>query len=410
LGLAALFASLAVGSALATGVEVSIQREETRVRVLFTGTLESAESIEGPWSSVPGAASPYEIPAAEITRFFRARDADGESVFASASAAGLTVEGPLQQHFELALAGLPDGIFPPRREKPWFEGTLHYAGLELPVELRVRGNSSLQECPFPKLKFKLDREHRVGTPFADAREIKIGTHCAEGGEGPVGRLRDQRAAFREALAYEAMATLRFTTPRIRRAVITYFDTSEGSEGRETGWQVTRHAFLLEDIEVLAERLGGRALSDEEIGKLTDARLDKVLITELHLLHALLGNWDYQLSVDGRWLWNTEVIAFPDGSYLPVPGDFDLASWVTGVVRRAAPHDYHPEMPDVEREARYRVEQLATSVGAEVFAEAAHRFSTSWHALDQLVAGAAIDAAGRTNAGRHLAAFAAAIGE
>ncbi len=391
-------------------VEVSIRREAARVQVLFAGTLESAERIEGPWSSVPGGASPYEIPAAEITRFFRARDAASESVFASASVAGLSVEGPLQQHFVLALAGLPDGIFPPRREKPWFAGTVRYAGLELPVELRVRGNSSLQECPFPKLKFKLDREHREGTPFADAREIKIGTHCAEGGEGPVGRLRDQRAAFREALAYEAMATLLFTTPRVRRAEITYSDASAGREGRETGWQVARQAFLLEDIEVVAERLGGRALSDEEIGKLTDARSDEVLITELHLLHALLGNWDYQLSVDGRWLWNTEVIAFPDGSYLPVPGDFDLASWVTGVVRHAAPHDYHPEMPDVEREARYRVEQLAKSVGAEVFAEATHRFSTHRHALDQLVAGAAIDAAGRTNATRQLAAFYTALGE
>lgn len=92
----------------------------------------------------------------------------------------------MQAHFDLALAGIPDGIFPPRREKPYFVGKVWYSGHEVPVQLRVRGNSSLQECPFPKLKFKVARVDRVGTRFADAREVKLGTHCADGGRGTVG--------------------------------------------------------------------------------------------------------------------------------------------------------------------------------------------------------------------------------
>jgi len=43
------------------------------VRVTFTGVLQSAASIEGPWNDVSGAANPYTTPLDQRTRFFRAR-------------------------------------------------------------------------------------------------------------------------------------------------------------------------------------------------------------------------------------------------------------------------------------------------------------------------------------------------
>jgi hypothetical protein len=101
----------------------------------------------------------------------------------------LITTGPFQRHFDLAFAGTPDGIFPPKREKPYFDGTLQMTGFDIPVSLRVRGNSSLQECPFPKLKFKVSREHRTGTPFFDARG-KTRHALRRGSHGNIGRLRD----------------------------------------------------------------------------------------------------------------------------------------------------------------------------------------------------------------------------
>jgi hypothetical protein len=281
---------------------------------------------------------------------------------------------------------------------------VRFAGFELPIQLRVRGNSSLQECPFPKLKLKVSRQDRADTPFADAREIKIGTHCAEGGEGTIGRLRDQTATFREALAYEVMAQLGFTAPRVRRARIEYRDTSPTNAPSPTGWELARDAFILEHIEVVGERMGGRALDDEEVVALTDAGFEEDLITALRLLHTLLGNWDYALSADGRELWNTDVIALPSGQLVPVAGDFDLASWVTEVVRSSAPHDYHPELEDVEREARYGIELIQKESSPEAFENARGQFQFQREAIESHVAEAAVDMAGRANALRHLAAF------
>lgn len=388
---------------LAPGPTLAVHRENGQVAIVFDGTLQAADSLAGPWADVPGAASPHLPEATGPRRFYRSRGPDG--IFGSGSIATLSFEGPFQVHFELAHAGVPDGIFPPRREKPYFEGTLETGPWTLPARMRVRGNSSLQECPFPKLKFKVSAADRAGTPFFDAREIKLGTHCSdEGGRGPVGRLREEIATHREGLAYEAMQALGFRSPRVRRARVTFRDTSP-VEGRETaGWQVTRQALLLDDIEVVAERLGGRALDDEEIAALSKADFDETVVTGLRFLHALLGNWDYALTLDGRGLWNTEVIRTANGRLEPVAGDFDLASWVTGILRPSFPWDYHPELPELERQARYELEQIQGRASKASFEAATERFRNHESALTTLVEQAEVDEAGRTNALRHLEAF------
>lgn len=386
-----------------------LERGEAGFLVYFSGVLESAQSPLGPWLEVPGASSPHTVTAEGVHLYYRERhEYAGGPLFAASTTAPFTVTGPLQLHFEMALAGVPDGFFPPRRDKPYFDGSVLIGGKLVPLTLKVRGNSSLQECPFPKLKFKIGKEARLGTPFEEAREIKIGTHCAESGRGNIGRLRDERATYREALAYELMDTLGFTSPKVRRARIAFHDTSPPKEFSDTGWQVTRNALLLEDIEVVAVRLGGTALTDEEIQALTDANLNPSLVAGLKLFHALLGNWDYSLSSEGRGLWSTEVVKLADGSYLPVAGDFDLSSFVTERVQLNAPWDFFPELPDLEREARYRVNQVRTQVSDAVWASALERFAGRRTALEARINAADLDEPGRESAQRHVAAFYEAI--
>jgi len=381
---------------------INIQREASEIRIAFTGTLQSAGAVTGPWLDLTNVSNPYTVDVTTGPAFFRSRHPD--SIFASTSVIAMTLTGPLQKHFDLAYAGLPDGIFPPLREKPAFDGIAQVPGFTTPVTLRVRGNSSLQECPFPKLKLKVGKDERVLTPFFDAREIKIGTHCAEGGRGTIGRLREEIAAYREALAYEVMNVLGFISPRLRRASITYHDTTSTNDNPISGWQVTRLAMIFDDVEVVAERLGGRALDDEEVAALTDARFDPQLIGDLQFLHALLGNWDYRLSLDGRGLWNTDVIELPTGSLVPMAGDFDLCSWVTEIVKVSAPHDYLPELPPIERQARYELEQIQRRVSAAIFSQATSRFTEKRSAIEAQVAAALLDGAGRSNAVRHVTAF------
>jgi hypothetical protein len=387
---------------------IAILREGQRVKIDFAGVLLSADDLGGTWEPVPDADAPHIVAADRAGGYFRAGPYGTNSIFSSTSLVTISVSGPLQAFFDLAYAGTPDGIFPPVRQKPYFEGGVSLAGFALPVSLRVRGNSSLQECPFPKLKFKVAAEHRVGTPFADAREVKIGTHCAEGGRGGIGRLRDQTAAFREVLAYEALRLTGFHAPRVRRARIVYQDTTPPTnEAATVGWRITREALLLEDIEVLAARLGARVLDEVEITQIQPGAFDAQLAADMQFFHALIGNWDYSLAWDSRGVWNTEVLEMADESgkwLVPVAGDFDLASWVTGIARRRAPRDYHPEMGDIERETRYELEQIQKRCPPAVFAAARERFFAVRPALESHLLIVRVDDEGRAIALRHFHAF------
>jgi hypothetical protein len=381
---------------------IAISRKDGQVTITFNGALESATQLSGPWLDLTNATNPFtEIPAT-AQRFYRARESGG--VFSSSSILHWTLRGPFQTNFNLAFAGTPDGIFPPKRAKDYFDAHVTMGALELPVTMRIRGNSSLQECPFPKLKLKVSKENRAGTPFAEAREIKIGTHCAEGGRGNIGRLRDERAAWREALAYETMQALGFVSPKVRRTVIEYHDTTAPDQSGNSGWTVLRHAFVAEDIELVADRLGGQALTDEEIAALAPNSFDPQLVVDLELLHGLFGNWDFSLgNTDGR-VWNTEVIALAEGTVLPVAGDFDLASWVTETARLSTPREYHPELGEIERQALYTIEGIAARAGAERFAAGRTRFLEHRSEIEANIQVTEIDDAGRSNALRHVAAF------
>jgi hypothetical protein len=393
---------VAVSLRAAVPPSLEMVRDANGARLVFTGILESSAAVEGPWSVVPGAVSPWiDDATAKGARFFRART---EGLFDARTVLEWAVQGPMQTHFELAHAGMPDGIFPPKREKPYFDGRVQMGEYDLPATVRVRGNSSLQECPFPKLKLKWSRKDREGTPFASAREIKIGTHCAEGGRGPVGRLREESATYREALAYEVMEVLGFLTPRVRRARIDYRDTSPTNEVGGTGWEIQRKAMMVEDIEVVGERLGGRALTDDEVTALRDAGFEDQLLIDLKCFHALLGNWDYSLAQSGDNLWNTEVIELPGGRKVPVAGDFDLASWVTGEVRVNAPHDYRPDLDDLARETFFKLGEIRNQTSEAAFAASQARFVARHVAMESWINSAEVDDEGRTNALRHVSVF------
>lgn len=263
--------------------------------------------------------------------------------FESKDALELKLSGNLGDAFRAAFAGTPDGIVPPDRVTDPFAGSLAY---EFPdgtphtatVELEVRGSSSLQECAFPKLK--LNFESRVkdeADTFYDTSKLKIGTHCGEedSTNGNIGRLRNEKAAFREEVVYQLARATGITIMQTRPAVIEYSDTST-----EAGFEspLTRKAFLLEHVDELARRLDAKAAKDPSTcGDNPDARPDHQSVLRIKMFHAMVGNWDWELgpaAMDGcgASLHNTEVLTNKDGSLTLVPADFDLAALVVGEVR------------------------------------------------------------------------------
>ncbi|MBL4632663.1 MAG: hypothetical protein JKY56_02250 [Kofleriaceae bacterium] len=275
----------------------------------------------------------------------------------------ISISGPMQTAFDAAFAGQPDGFFPPIRIKESFLGELRYtaAGNEvvLQVKLKVRGNSSLQECAFPKMKIStfVDDE-RANSIFYKAKRVKIGTHCADLGDddtGIIGRLRNQKAAYRESFIYQMMRKLDMPSKWTRPALITYTDTS--ATGLNTGWTVERMAFLFDNADNLVKRYGLALREEGAWGQADSDKVNRLLAAKIHFLHALIGNWDWELPLVAsgpQAPWNMHFLVGDGGELRPVAYDFDLSSVVTGKPYRAnqLPDELYPDEPLLFRQAAY----------------------------------------------------------
>jgi hypothetical protein len=232
--------------------------------------------------------------------------------------AKLTVEAPLQKLF--GSTSEDDDFSVP--------GTVTIGDVVLrDVAVSVRGHTSRREteCTFPKLKLKLK----------GAGSIKIGTHCGEAADDQLtpkyGRLANEKAPHREALAYRMLQAAGVPTLRARPARVTYVDPSAG------GQPLVRNAFLLEDDDDAMKRAGGTAeLTMENFGNVVTrkASADAALVA---FGEAMIGNFDWCLKFapddmyrcdDSKPLWN--VLAFDRGGAAALMmKDLDLASIVVG---------------------------------------------------------------------------------
>lgn len=358
-------------------------------------------------------------------------------VFADRSVLPLTIEAPFEDLFAAAHAGEPNGPLPgvPRRTFDEAPGkiTFHLAsGAErtLDVTVKVRGNSSLVECPFPKLTVKLTdaaKDQAKDTPFAKNTKFKVGTHCADAGDGDrgtVGRLRNEKSPLREQLVLAQLEQLLPITLASRPARVVYVDA-------KTHATTERSGFVVEHEEKLARRSGAPKehcrtvdgaedcdplLTDSEIAALDPRQgMDRDRIAALTLFHAAVGNWDWHLDVGpveahAERVWNHDVLLLPkdptkpdgDLTMVPVAHDFDLASAVTGRVGVNA-----PTPASLAAQAKEYLKRTAGLTPEEV-ARAKDLFHAKKSALYAAVDASSADDAGRALSKAHLDAFFAAI--
>lgn len=240
---------------------------------------------------------------------------------------------------------------------------------DLPVQVRLRGNTSQVEsqCPFPKmtLSFEKDRDgERVskGTLFDGLKTVGIGTHC---GGKPGSSVRFHRvwgglSPHREALIYKAQELLSIPGFQAAPASFSYIDSKTGKgpvEPPPSGFAVNRPmpAFFLEDIKTFVHYADGKEIRAADsrfkdpdkpyiftsiVNAQRDARaagstiepIDPKDIIRILLFQALVGNYDWELRIspgdipDSQGLWNIKVVE-AGGNWIVFPYDYDLAGWV-----------------------------------------------------------------------------------
>lgn len=176
------------------------------------------------------------------------------------------------------------------------------------IRVRTRGKFRLKTCEFPPLKFKFKKKDLKARGLQPFNDLKLVTHCSEESELYEDRL------FREYLAYKLYNRLSDQSFRVQLVRITYVD-KHNNRNRYKRW-----AFVVEDIEEVAARLGGQpfegyGITQENMVPGADARVAG--------FEFLLGNTDWDIASNR----NVKFVQLPDSVYIPIPYDFDFSGFV-----------------------------------------------------------------------------------
>ncbi len=177
------------------------------------------------------------------------------------------------------------------------------------IELSVRGKYRRQYCDFPPLSLKFDRDDLRSRQLNKHNKIKLVTHCLDT------RAEGQQNLLREYLVYKMYQELTAQSYRVQLIRLHYIDDAK----RVNGFK--RYAFLIEDTDDMAERIGGTECDD----CLNPAPqvLDRQAENRHALFQYLIGNTDYSLPM----VRNLKLITMPNGTLVPVGYDFDFAGMV-----------------------------------------------------------------------------------
>lgn len=180
--------------------------------------------------------------------------------------------------------------------------------LVLEAKVKVRGNFRRQRsnCQFPPLRLNFKKNQLEGTIFDGQDKIKLVTHCR------TNRSAYEQYVLQEYLMYKTYNLLTEKSFKVRLLKITYGDERGKSD------PFTRYGFLIEDEDLMAERLGGRIL---DVKNVHPNQTDRELSNLLAIFQFMMGNTDW--SIPG--LHNIKLV-MPEkgGAPTPVPYDFDMS--------------------------------------------------------------------------------------
>jgi hypothetical protein len=228
-----------------------------------------------------------------------------------------------------------------RSDTEYLDGTFSYidtSGDEqtLSLKLRARGVYRRQRntCNLPPIRLNFQKKQVAGTEFAGQDKLKLVTHC--------NHRRDvyEQYVLKEYLAYRIFNTITDYSFRTRLLKIDYVDSDDGGKT----W--SKYGFVIEDDDLLAERLGAEVV---KVSRIAYEALDRQQAILVSVFQYLIGNTDYSLVASARdddCCHNTVLLSVADGNYIPVPYDFDFSGLVNA--RYAKPNANLPIKSVVRR--------------------------------------------------------------
>lgn len=217
---------------------------------------------------------------------------------------------------------------------PWRNATLTSTGTDgvaktIPIKMRTRGIWRLKKCEYPPIRLNFAKNAAKGTEFEGLDKPKLVSFCRDADI-------HEQYILEEFQLYRVYNQLTPNSHKVRLIRLTYVDSASGKMAAK------RYAFIEEEADAMADRLGGRMIKDK--GARADD-MDDYAMALYSIFQFMIGNTDVSVTA----LHNAELLTLPTGLLIPIAYDFDFSGAVN--TSYATP-DPKLQMESV-RERRYR---------------------------------------------------------
>ena len=178
------------------------------------------------------------------------------------------------------------------------------------IKVKPRGNMRKKTCFMPPLKLNFPQKKAFLKQLQEFDKFKMVLDCKRGNTY-------EQYLLSEYYAYKILNIINDYSLKVKLAHVTYIDVSEKYK------DVSRYAFLIEDINELAKRKNAIRIDPPNIN---DLLTDKDVLADTYLFQYLIGNTDW--SIIGKH--NIYFVKSDDPElYQPfaIPYDFDYAGIV-----------------------------------------------------------------------------------
>jgi hypothetical protein len=205
---------------------------------------------------------------------------------------------------------------------PYRTATVSYVAADgktvtVPIRVKTHGIWRLKHCEFPPLRLNVSNKESKGTLFHDLQHPKVTSSCRDNEQY-------EQYVLQELQLYRIYQTLTPASHHVRAMHVTYVDSASAKP------IATRYAFLFEDPDEMADRLGGKITKAKGAGP---DDIDASQASLAFLFEYFIGNSDFSFSAQH----NAELVSPSDGSLaIPVAYDFDFSGAVNAVYATTDP--------------------------------------------------------------------------
>lgn len=187
------------------------------------------------------------------------------------------------------------------------------------IRLKARGNYRLENCSFPPVMLNFSKTEFDDNSYESLKKLKLVNVCKM--QNPY-----TQYVLREYLIYRVFNLMTDMSFKVRLLKIEYVDTNKKMKS------VTRYGFVIEDQEIMADRLDGILIKRTGL-KAQVTNTDHIVL--LSIFQFMMGNTDWQVAS----LQNLKLLKlndFNEPAPYAIPYDFDYTGMVNASYAIPAP--------------------------------------------------------------------------